>query len=303
MPEPGSTPHDHERNSHLRFSVIVPAHNEEAVIARCLDSLLSGLEKDTGEVLICCNGCTDRTESIVAAYAPPVRIVDVAIASKPAALNAGDRQARGDVKVFLDADVVVTGDDVMRVVDRLERGPEVVAAPRLTIDTAGSTWPVQAYYSIWTKSPYVTDGMVGSGFYALSKRGRAKFAEFPNIIGDDAYVRSHFARAERASLSDASFVVTAPKTLRALMTIETRRKAAYDEIRELLGSRLSVGSAQTGALGRLAAKPSNWPSLAVYLYVKAMSRMRYRLRKRGGTHKEWSRDETSRQVAPPGKSP
>jgi glycosyltransferase involved in cell wall biosynthesis len=248
------------------------------------------------EILVCINGCTDRTEQIAATF-ERVRVLKVPVASKPAALNAGDRAASGQVKVFLDADVVVSGRDVLKVVERLQRGPELVAAPRVVVDASASSWPVKAYYAVWVRTPYVTDGMVGSGFYALSEKGRSRFAEFPDIVGDDTYIRILFAPPERAGLTDARFTVFPPKTLRALIDIETRRKAGYDDICALLSaSERPRNKSQGFALGKMVLNPLAWPSLLVYAYVKVASRVRYQMRKRAGTHKRWIRDETSRAV-------
>lgn len=279
--------------SQPQLSIIIPAHNEESVIARCLQTMLDGLDTDA-EILVCANGCTDRTVEIASGF-DRVRVVDVTTASKAAALNAGDRAARGRIKVYCDADVVVTGRDLIRIAERLERGPELVAAPRIVVDTRAASWPVRAYYDIWMKTPYVTDGMVGSGFYALSPAGRARFTEFPNIVGDDTFVRVLFAPAERASVADTTFTVFPPRTLSALLDIETRRKAGFDEICELLPPDVRLrDKSQTMGLVRIALNPLNWASLAMYGYVKVASRLRYRQRKRNGRHKTWSRDETSR---------
>jgi glycosyltransferase involved in cell wall biosynthesis len=276
-----------------RLSVIIPAHNEEAVIGRCLRSLLDGLDS-SAEVLVCTNGCTDRTVEIARTF-ERVRVLEVPVASKPAALNAGDRAASGQVKIFIDADIVVTGSDVLKIVEKLERGPELVAAPRVIVDCRAASRFVRAYYSVWTKTPYVTEGMVGSGFYALSRGGRCRFQEFPNIVGDDTYVRILFAPKERATVADAEFTVFPPKTLGALIDIETRRKAGFDEINELLPIRDGPrNGSQALALARMALNPLAWFNLIVFAYVKSASRLRYRNRKRAGTHKTWSRDETSR---------
>jgi len=279
--------------SALHLSIIIPAHNEEAVIARCLGSLLDGLDTDA-EILVCANGCTDRTIEVAGRF-DRVRVLSVTTASKAAALNAGDRAAVGRIKVFVDADVVVTGRDVLKVAAQLENDLHLVASPGIFVDTRNASWAVRAYYSIWMKTPYVNQGMVGSGFYALSQAGRARFAEFPNIVGDDTYIRILFAPAERAAVTDATFTVFPPRTLDALVDIETRRKAGFDEICELLPAEVRTrDKSQSLGLVRIGLNPMVWPGLAVYGYVKVVSRLRYRARKRRGKHKTWSRDETSR---------
>ena len=40
--------------------------------------------------------------------------------------------------------------------------------------------------------PYVREGMIGVGVYALSEKGPERFAEFPDVIADDGYVRMLF---------------------------------------------------------------------------------------------------------------
>ena len=42
-------------------SVIIPAHNEESVIGRCLAAMLEGAQPGELEIIVVCNGCSDRT--------------------------------------------------------------------------------------------------------------------------------------------------------------------------------------------------------------------------------------------------
>jgi glycosyltransferase involved in cell wall biosynthesis len=71
-------------------SVVVAAHNEAAVIDRCLASLVApGVQ-----VIVAANGCTDDTAAI-ARRTPGVEVVELATPSKIAALNAGDARATG----------------------------------------------------------------------------------------------------------------------------------------------------------------------------------------------------------------
>ena len=45
-------------------SFVIPAHNEEAVIGRCLTALLAGARRDELDIIVVCNGCTDRTAEV-----------------------------------------------------------------------------------------------------------------------------------------------------------------------------------------------------------------------------------------------
>ena len=90
------------------ISVVIPAHNEEAVIASTLRSVLEGLEQGA-EVLVVCNGCSDDTAAVAGTFGLPVRVLEIEPASKVAALNAGDEVAAGYPRIYLDADVTLDG--------------------------------------------------------------------------------------------------------------------------------------------------------------------------------------------------
>jgi hypothetical protein len=48
----------------------------------------------------------------------------------------------------------------------------------------------------------------------------------------------------------------------------------------------------------LAKKPSLWPALIVYAYVRLVSKLRGRWRWKYGDHAKWDRDESSREPLP-----
>ena len=76
------------------FSVVIPAHNEESVLARCLDTLLADSKSSGLEIVVVANGCTDRTVEIAKNSAMEISVVEILQASKHAALNAGDKRRR-----------------------------------------------------------------------------------------------------------------------------------------------------------------------------------------------------------------
>jgi glycosyltransferase involved in cell wall biosynthesis len=92
-----------------RFSVIVPAFNEERYLPRLLDSLDAAREayragRDAVEVIVADNASTDRTAEV--ALARGCRVVAVHRRAIASARNGGARLARGSVLAFVDADTV-----------------------------------------------------------------------------------------------------------------------------------------------------------------------------------------------------
>jgi len=90
-----------------RFSVVVPAHNEEAYLPRLLDSLDRARHAYTGgagaiEVVVVDDGSTDRTGEI--ARSRGCRAIRIDARCIAAARNAGARVAAGEILAFVDAD-------------------------------------------------------------------------------------------------------------------------------------------------------------------------------------------------------
>jgi glycosyltransferase involved in cell wall biosynthesis len=94
----------------MRFSVIIPAHNEEKLLPRLLESIAvarasySG-DRDQIEVIVADNDSTDRTAEVAAANG--ARVVHVAKRRIAASRNGGACAARGEILCFIDADSAV----------------------------------------------------------------------------------------------------------------------------------------------------------------------------------------------------
>ena len=102
----------------IKFSVVIPAHNEEKYLGRCLDSIMaaSASYKDQVEVIVVLNRCTDRTEEIAALYNCITVKEDSRNLSK--IRNAGAKAARGEIIVTIDADSWMS-DNMLTEIERL----------------------------------------------------------------------------------------------------------------------------------------------------------------------------------------
>ena len=202
------------------ISIIIPAHNEENTIGRCLQALLSDAGDGQCEIIAVCNGCKDNTMKIVRSFGKAVQGIETEIASKAYALNLGDEAAVGFPRFYLDADVVLSFETIRKVAAVLDSGHYLAAAPTMKTDCSHSTWFVRSYYTIWQNLPYVREGMIGAGVYALSREGRSRFEKFPDIIGDDRFIRALFKTHERVAVKGCNSNVVAPRNLKGLIKIE-----------------------------------------------------------------------------------
>jgi glycosyltransferase involved in cell wall biosynthesis len=107
-------------------SIIIPAHNEERHIEKCLESLLAQDYQDI-EIIIVDNGSSDNTPKIVERYVErfgdKVRLLRMRRNLGPGGgRNVGASSATGDILVFVDADMVFPHDYITKLIRPIQRG-------------------------------------------------------------------------------------------------------------------------------------------------------------------------------------
>jgi glycosyltransferase involved in cell wall biosynthesis len=287
------------------ISVIVPAHNEAAVIERSVRALVDGAAPGEIEVVVVCNGCSDATAEIARAFGEPVRVIETDVPSKSNAMNLGDAAATGFPRIYLDADVVMSLDSVRALAAALERGDVLAAAPAVrTIFPPGSQWMVRAYYDFWMSLPYIQEGMMAAGVYAVSREGRQRFDRFPDIIADDGYFRLQFGPGERVEVAGALSTVSAPSNLGDLIKIKTRSRLGVMQLMQRYPERYAE-EARTkqygGALMAILKRPGLYLAALPYLWVNLVSRYRARRQMRRNEAYVWERDDSSRSATAPAR--
>ena len=123
------------RTRHIRkkditpgVAVIIPAHDEEDVIAARLDNLLAlDYPAEQLEIIVASDASTDRTDAIVAAYGerdPRIRLLALPRGGKLAALNRAVTETEREVVAFSDANSKWAPDALRKLVRNLA-DPEV----------------------------------------------------------------------------------------------------------------------------------------------------------------------------------
>jgi glycosyltransferase involved in cell wall biosynthesis len=104
------------------LSFIIPAHNEEELIGRTLDSVHSSVEGtfEAYEIIVVDDASTDRTAEV--ARERGARVVNVSCRQIAATRNAGAREAMGDRLIFVDADTMVTRSVIRAAVEAMNSG-------------------------------------------------------------------------------------------------------------------------------------------------------------------------------------
>lgn len=114
-----------------RLAILIPAHDEEITIARCIQSLRAADPgRHTFEVIVIADNCSDRTATVAAqAGARVLERNDLTVRGKGAALHFAFGQLEGErwnAYVIVDADTVVETNFVSVLGDCFARGYESV---------------------------------------------------------------------------------------------------------------------------------------------------------------------------------
>lgn len=255
-------------------SVVIPAHNEQDSVGETLDVLRSGLPAGALEVIVVCNGCTDDTAAVASAH-KDVRVIEVAQASKIAALRAGDAEATCFPRVYQDADVRIQGEAVRALADALASPRPQVAGLNADTDTSRSTWLVRRFFEFRLRLPVLQGGIIGAGVYALNEAGRARFEEWPEVTGDDQFVFRLFAPHERNLVGGHRSLVHAPVDLPSLVRRGVRVRRGNVALTAGAGGQVlpapssGVGQALRGCVTR----PRSWPAAVTWVAVSAWIRL------------------------------
>lgn len=223
------------RWSHM-LTVIIPAHNEQDVIADCLNGLLvQRCAPHAIEIIVCANGCVDNTVQICQSYSDQFaargiayQLLQTSTGNKNNALNIADSAASNAARLYLDADVICSPELLQQSLCAIDTDEPVYFSGTLSIP-AGASFFSNAYGKIWSAMPYVRNIVTGIGCYGVNKAGRALWQEFPKIHSDDKFVRLLFSDAQCKKL-EAWYEWPVPQGLLNLIKIRTRWNKGNKEL-------------------------------------------------------------------------
>jgi len=113
----------------IPIAVVIPAHNEEALIGRCVESLLAGANPAM-EILVVAHNCTDATEHEAEAAGAKVLVLnDPDRRGKGHALSSGFKaslKGKSQAVLVIDADTVVDAGLIALVQKRLQAGAQAL---------------------------------------------------------------------------------------------------------------------------------------------------------------------------------
>jgi len=209
--------------------VIIPAHDEQSAIGFCLAALTSQDYPGPVEVVVVANGCRDDTARVSRRFArlpPPgwrLKTLELEESGKWRALNAGDAATSAELRVYLDADVVLDATAIRRIAGALATTEPRLVQPSIEIaEDSRQSRMVRSFIRVWSSLPYVKQQVLGVGCYAVNVGGRRLWGDFPALCADDTFARLQFADSQKVVLPDTTMTVCFPSSLLELIRVRAR---------------------------------------------------------------------------------
>jgi glycosyltransferase involved in cell wall biosynthesis len=171
------------------LTVIVPAYNALKTVRACLEGITtSDLSRERFELILVDDGSTDETSLIAAEYCDRVMRLSGKAHGPAFARNRGAEVSRGEVLVFVDADVIVHSDALRRLAVRFEAEPESSAIFGSYDDRPASPGLVSQYRNLLHHYVHQRGRGVAQTFWA--GLGAIRRSEFLSAGGFDEW---HYA--------------------------------------------------------------------------------------------------------------
>ncbi len=212
-------------------SVIVAAHDEEAVIARRLENLLAlDYPAEKLELVVASDASTDRTDELVRSFAGRgVRLLACERGGKVAAQDRAVRETSGEIVAFSDANAT-WAPDALRTLVRSFADPDVAyTCGRLVLQDAAGNNKEGAYwrYELWLRASESRLHSVTGGNGSIYALRREDYVEVDPRFGHDLAFPYLMVQRGRRAVYDAEALAFEQPT----PTVETeyRRKVRMFE--------------------------------------------------------------------------
>ncbi len=188
----------------MKFSIIIPALNEEKTIQSCLIPLQT--LRSQCEIIIVDGGSTDNTAQLAAALADQVLGSEQGRARQ---MNTGARRACGDVLMFLHADTLLPDHALALIAQRITKNQ---VWGRFDIRLRGRHYLLKIIARMMNWRSRLTGIATGDQVIFVTGQAFAKVGQYPEI-----------ALMEDIALSKALKKISPPICLRAMVTSSARR--------------------------------------------------------------------------------
>jgi len=183
-------------------TVVVAAHNEEAVIARRLENLLAlDYPADKLELVVTSDASTDRTEEIAASF-PGVRVIRNPRGGKVAAQDNAVRSTAGEIVAFTDANATWAPDALRRLAANFADPEVAYVCGRLVLEAADGSNREGLYwrYELQQRASESRLGSITGGNGSIYAVRRSDYVEVDPKWGHDLSFPYRMVQAGRRAV-------------------------------------------------------------------------------------------------------
>lgn len=171
------------------ISFIIPAHNEEKLIARTLQSIFEQQTREPYEVIVVDNNSTDATRKIVSEKFPHVRLLMEKNQGTTWARNRGAKEAQGNILAFFDADVEVPPDWSKKILTYFAENKSLVAVTGpyyySNLNAWHKFWEYWWYYCAVIPNKFIFENILHLSSQIIGGNFAVQKKAFQNIGGFD----------------------------------------------------------------------------------------------------------------------
>ncbi|MBE6902572.1 MAG: glycosyltransferase [Ruminococcaceae bacterium] len=168
----------------MLISVIIPAHNEERYIGKCLKSIKIAAREisDEVEIIVVANRCTDRTADIARRYG--VEVLENSDKCISSIRNAGVRASNGRVIVTIDADSVMHKTALAEIKELLRSGKYIGGGAIPMFDRMSLSIAISGAYVALNLLPTMikSGGFISATMFWFSRKAFDKIGGFDESL-------------------------------------------------------------------------------------------------------------------------
>ncbi|MEO6013653.1 MAG: glycosyltransferase family A protein [Devosia sp.] len=210
----------------MKLAFVIPAYNEEALIGKCVESVLTEVKRSgrDADIVVVNNNSTDRTGEIARSYAG-VRVVDEKQKGLVSARDGGFQATTAELVANIDGDTIVPPGWLDTVYEEFEKDPKLVclSGPYVYYDL--SSWNrflINLFYGltwlIYVINHYVlrVGSVVQGGNFVLKRDAWVKAGGFNREIkffGEDTDVAVRLSKIGKVKFSFKLKMLTSGRRL------------------------------------------------------------------------------------------
>lgn len=210
----------------MKLSIVIPAHNEEKYLPRCLESLKHQIYKDF-EIIVVDNASTDNTSTIAKQFGATV--IHESKKGVGAARRAGFAITKGEISITTDADCTFPSDWLEKIAKVFNKNPNTIAIYGISsLDDAGAIKRILS--KLGTKIFFAANDLLNKKQFTGCNLAVRK-STYNQTAGFDANIRI----CEDADLCKKLMRIGKIKFIPSLLVYTSARRFKNTSIKTLLG--------------------------------------------------------------------